>query len=287
MPAELRSCVIGALDRRRSAVRSLEPDPLGSAPLRAAPRAHRPGLRRAGGDRHLEREAVQRPRRVVGASAGDDRDPRCGQHGAIRSAAGVRPDRRACEPPVRQQRERRGAAARRQGAIGERQVLQRWLTWEWSELDDTSLSGATILSGKAITVDDWDNRPADQFPTSPVPRTTGIEVACLPMLRDGVAVGSIGVSRPMRGGYTGAEVSLLQTFANQAAIAVENARLLREIEQRNAELAESLELQTATGEILRAHQRQPRRPAQGVRRHRRPGRSSVRRRRGGHQCARG
>ncbi|MBI1816956.1 MAG: GAF domain-containing protein [Deltaproteobacteria bacterium] len=118
------------------------------------------------------------------------------------------------------------------------------------ELDNTSLSGAATLSGKAITVDDWDNRPADQFPTSPVPRTTGSEVACLPMLRDGVAVGSIGVTRPMRGGYAGAEVSLLQTFANQAAIAVENARLLREIEQRNAELAESLELQTATGAIL-------------------------------------
>jgi GAF domain-containing protein/DNA-binding response OmpR family regulator len=124
------------------------------------------------------------------------------------------------------------------------------LTWEWSDLDDNSLSGATILSGKAITVDDWDNRPADQFATSPMPRATGIEVACLPMLRDGVAVGSIAVSRPMRGGYAGAEISLLQTFANQAAIAVENARLLREIEKRNSELAESLELQTATGAIL-------------------------------------
>ena len=70
------------------------------------------------------------------------------------------------------------------------------------------------------------------------------------MLRDGVAVGSITVTRPMRGGYSDAEVSLLQTFANQAAVAIENARLLREIEQRNRELAESLDLQTATSEIL-------------------------------------
>jgi GAF domain-containing protein len=54
------------------------------------------------------------------------------------------------------------------------------------------------------------------------------------MLRDGVAVGCITVTRPRRGGYTGAEISLLQTFANQAANAVENARLLREVEQRNA-----------------------------------------------------
>ena len=46
------------------------------------------------------------------------------------------------------------------------------LEWEWGDLDDGSLSGATILSGKAITVGDWDNRPADQFPTSPMSRTT-------------------------------------------------------------------------------------------------------------------
>ena len=42
----------------------------------------------------------------------------------------------------------------------------------------------------------------------------------------------------------------METFADQAAIAVDNARLLREIEQRNTELSESLELQTATSEIL-------------------------------------
>ena len=124
------------------------------------------------------------------------------------------------------------------------------LEWEWGDLDDGSLSGATILSGKAIIVGDWDNRPANQFPNSPVSRTTNGEIACFPMLRDGVAVGSIAVTRPMRGGYSDAEVSLLQAFANQAAVAVDNARLLREIEQRNAELAESLELQTATGAIL-------------------------------------
>jgi len=124
------------------------------------------------------------------------------------------------------------------------------LDWVWSDLNETSIGGAAILSGKAITIDDWDNRPADQFPNSSTGRTTGSELALIPMLRDGAAVGAIGVGRPMRGGYTEAEIALLQTFANQAAIAVDNARLLRQIEQRNAQLGESLELQTATSEIL-------------------------------------
>jgi signal transduction histidine kinase len=70
------------------------------------------------------------------------------------------------------------------------------------------------------------------------------------MLRDDVALGVVAFSRFDPGGYSDAEVSLLKTFVDQATVAVDNARLLREIEQRNDELAESLELQTTTREIL-------------------------------------
>jgi two-component system, NtrC family, sensor kinase len=70
------------------------------------------------------------------------------------------------------------------------------------------------------------------------------------MMRGGVAIGAVAFTRPEPGGYTDDEIALLETFADQAAIAVDNARLLREIEERNAELSESLELQTATSEIL-------------------------------------
>ena len=70
------------------------------------------------------------------------------------------------------------------------------------------------------------------------------------MIRGGVAIGAVAFTRPEPGGYTDDEIALLETFADQAAIAVDDARLLREIEERNRDLLESLELQTATSQIL-------------------------------------
>src|SRR5262245_47410910 len=73
----------------------------------------------------------------------------------------------------------------------------------------------------------------------------------VPMVRGEAVVGAIGVSRKAAGGFTPAEIALLQTFADQAVIAIENARLLAELQAKNASLTEALEQQIATAEILR------------------------------------
>jgi signal transduction histidine kinase len=74
----------------------------------------------------------------------------------------------------------------------------------------------------------------------------------VPMLRQDEAIGAIGVTRQEPGGFTDDEIALLKTFADQAVIAIENARLLRELHARTAELTRSVDELTALGEVSRA-----------------------------------
>ncbi|MEO7573960.1 MAG: GAF domain-containing protein [Acidimicrobiales bacterium] len=118
-------------------------------------------------------------------------------------------------------------------------------------LDERSIAGAALVRREVVHIRDWEAVDADTY-SAALTRTTSQRTAlAVPMIRTGEAVGVVGFSREAAGGFSDAEVALLQTFANQAAIAVDNARLLQAIEQRNTELSESLELQTATSEVLR------------------------------------
>jgi GAF domain-containing protein len=77
-------------------------------------------------------------------------------------------------------------------------------------------------------------------------------ILAVPMLSDALPIGTINVHKPEPGLFTDKQVALLQTFADQAVIAVENVRLFKELQARTAELTQSVEQLTALGEVSRA-----------------------------------
>ncbi|HSQ20779.1 MAG TPA: GAF domain-containing protein, partial [Blastocatellia bacterium] len=72
-----------------------------------------------------------------------------------------------------------------------------------------------------------------------------------PLIRDEKVLGVITVYRQETGSFSGQHVTLIQNFAEQAAIAIENARLFNEVQNKSRDLEESLQQQTATAEVLR------------------------------------
>ena len=89
-------------------------------------------------------------------------------------------------------------------------------------------------------------------------------IVAVPMLSGSGAAGVVAVTRADVGGFTPAEIALLQAFADQAVIAIENVRLFTELQEKNqaltqahAQVTESLDQQTATAEILRVISQSP------------------------------
>src|SRR6185436_14108163 len=76
-------------------------------------------------------------------------------------------------------------------------------------------------------------------------------VLVTPLLQKGTAVGAILIRRREVRPFSDRQIKLLETFADQAVIAIENVRLFQELQVRNRDLTEALEQQTATSEILR------------------------------------
>jgi two-component system, NtrC family, sensor kinase len=112
-----------------------------------------------------------------------------------------------------------------------------------------SVVGRTVLEGRVIHVPDVETDP--EYPLVEQRRIGKYRtVLGVPLMRDGMTVGVIVLSRSAVRPFTKKQIELVATFADQAVIAIENVRLFDEVQARTRELSESLEQQTATSEVL-------------------------------------
>jgi GAF domain-containing protein len=129
---------------------------------------------------------------------------------------------------------------------------------ERSPLTRGTVSGRAILDAGAVHVEDLTIAPDFSEGQERAARWGHRTTLAVPLLRESRAIGALMIRRAEVRPFSDRQIAMLQTFADQAVIAIENVRLFKELQQKNealtqahAQVTEALEQQTATSEILR------------------------------------
>jgi GAF domain-containing protein/DNA-binding response OmpR family regulator len=113
-----------------------------------------------------------------------------------------------------------------------------------------SVTGRALLECRTVHILDAQTDPEYKLPK--VLKVAGHHsMIGTPLLREGTPVGVFGLARFAVRPFTEKQIELLTTFADQAVIAIENARLFDEVQARTRDLSESLQQQTATADVLK------------------------------------
>jgi signal transduction histidine kinase len=124
-------------------------------------------------------------------------------------------------------------------------IVKRRLARTWA-------NGRAVLDRKPVHVHDL-TAEGDEFP---VGRADALQfghrtILSVPLLREDEAIGSLSIRRIEVRPFTDKQIELVETFADQAVIAIENVRLFDEVQARTRDLTESLQQQTATADVLK------------------------------------
>ena len=118
-----------------------------------------------------------------------------------------------------------------------------------SKPDRGSIFGRALIEGQVIHIPDVFADP--EFGRPAAPNAIGVRAGIgVPLMREGMVVGVLSLLNHQPRSFNPKQIELLELFADQAVIAIENTRLFEEVQTRTADLQESLEYQTATGEVL-------------------------------------
>ena len=113
-----------------------------------------------------------------------------------------------------------------------------------------TLVGRTAIEGRTIQIADALADPEYTWSES-ISRGGFRTMLGVPLLRDGQHIGVIALCRSAVEPFTDKQIELVETFADQAVIAIENVRLFEEVQARTRDLSESLQQQTATADVLK------------------------------------
>ena len=133
------------------------------------------------------------------------------------------------------------------------------MAWQRQPIDRRLPSGRAIVDCQPVHVHDLLGPEGAEFPIGrELAQHSNVHtILSVPLLRESKSIGAIALRRTEINPFNEKQIALLQTFADQAVIAIGNVRLFEEVQAKTRDLSEALEYQTATGDVLNVISRSP------------------------------